>query len=146
MTPAISLWESYMVETLLAKGMSSSTLISYLQNEDSKALNDFDDTFDYAELIQASNKANATIIEAIQSDYRIKYVSKFGIKKLLDLKFSLQEGTNYRMEDAKFYDIPLNEDQLETLEKMFEPHWKFINKRQTESGYLVDLLHVTELE
>ncbi|SES66016.1 hypothetical protein SAMN05216389_101290 [Oceanobacillus limi] len=144
MTTAISLWETYMIETLIAKGMARETLITTIKNEDVEALNNFDDSFDYADLIEASKKAPGNIEQAIESGYTIKYVSKFGIKRLLGLKFSLQEGTDYQMEDATFYNVRVTEDQLSTLKQMLANHWKVEHVRTDEDDHFVHIIHVTE--
>lgn len=145
MTVAITLMESYMIETLLAKGMSKSELIANIQNQDSANLNAYDDTFDYAELIAASKKEPKRIEQAIQTGYTIKYISKFGINRLLQLKFGLQEGTDYRMDDAKFFGISLNEEQFNEFTTLLSAHWHIVNQEKNAQGkYQFDILHATE--
>ncbi|MET3695820.1 hypothetical protein SAMN05877753_102650 [Bacillus oleivorans] len=51
------------------------------------------------------------------------------------------------MEDAKFINIHLNENQLNAVTTMFSPHWHVVNKEKTDAGlYKFDIIHTTEIE
>lgn len=143
MAVAITLWEAYLIETPLAKGMSASTLLGYLQKNDSQSIHSFDDTFDYADLISAYKKNPTKIEEAIQSGYTIKFVSIYGIKRLLHLKFGLGEGKDYEMKKDKLIGIPLNEEQLGIFKELLSPNWHVSSKEMGRDSYLVDVLHIT---
>jgi hypothetical protein len=146
MTASISLWEAYLIETLRSKGMSATTLIAYLKKEDSESLNAFDDSYDYTDLINASKKDLANIEQAITSNYTIKYVSVYGIKNLLGLKFDLYEGEDYKMDNTKFYGIQLPSEQIETLETMLTFQWRLVNRQTVEGDLIqVDIVHVAEV-
>lgn len=122
--PALSQWEAFMVETLLAKGMERQTLINLLKAKDAETLNNFDDTFDYHELITAAETAFDNLTQAVQVGYTIKFVSKFGIKRLLGLKYGLEEGIDYQMADDRFDNLTLTAPQLAEFKAMLSPNWK----------------------
>ncbi|WP_042143636.1 hypothetical protein [Paucisalibacillus sp. EB02] len=146
MTASISLWETYLIETLRSKGMSSANLLEHLKNEDSKGLNELDDSYDYTELISASKKDFSNLEQAITSDYTIKYVSVYGIKNLLGLKFGLHEGQDYQMEDTKFYGVSLPSGQVKTLETMLIHQWRLVNRKTINQDLIqVDIVHKTEI-
>ncbi len=146
MAVSITLWEAYLIETPLAKGMSSSTLLGHVKQGNSQAINSFDNTFDYSDLIEAYQKDPEKIEEAIHSGYTIKFVSINGIKRLLHLKFNLEEGKDYAMEDEKLTNILLDEKQFKVFKKILSPNWH-VDRTQMEQGYYnVNVAHLTTVK
>ncbi|MCM3549727.1 Uncharacterised protein [Niallia circulans] len=141
--PALSQWEAFMVETLLAKGMERQTLINLLKAKDAETLNNFDDTFDYHELITAAETALDNLTQAVQVGYTIKFVSKFGIKRLLGLKYGLEEGIDYQMADDRFDNLTLTAPQLAEFKAMLSPNWKVFNEINGNGTFTVSILHAT---
>lgn len=144
--PALSQWEAFMVETLLAKGMSQQTLIQHIQNEDADALNAYDQTFNYSDLIQTAQKAPEILLEAIETGYTIKFVSNFGIKRLLGLKFGFEDGIDYHMSESRFDKLTLTENQLHVFQPMLSPNWKLFSEKNKQDKYEVAIIHATAIE
>lgn len=144
MAVSITLMEAYMIETLRSKGMSPEDLVQAIQTNDIHALLAIDDSFDYTDLIETAKKDLERIQTAIMSGYTIKFVSKNGIKRLLNVKFGLESGKNYDIEGAKFSNIHLEEDAFKTFQTMLSPNWRIEGKRTTHSGITFDIRHQTE--
>ncbi|WP_054707258.1 hypothetical protein [Bacillus sp. JCM 19041] len=144
--PALSQWEAFMVETLLAKGMSKQTLIQHIKNEDANALNAFDQTFNYSDLIQTAQKIPKTLLEAVETGYTIKFVSNFGIKRLLGLKFGFEDGVDYHMSETRFNGLTLSENQLHVFQQMLSPNWKLFSEKNKQEKYDVAIIHATAVE
>lgn len=143
--PALSQWNAFMVETLFAKGMSVETLLHNLKNKDAETLNAYDQTFDYNDLVQAATQSPDQIEKAIQSGYTIKFVSNFGIKRLLHLKYGLEEGTDYKMAEARFDDLYVSETQLQEFKAMLSPNWKLFSEKNNDR-YAVTIIHATQVD
>lgn len=140
MTVRISMWEAYLIETIHSKGMPNSEVLTHVKNGDSEALNSFDDTFDYGDLVEAYKKDSATIEEALLSGYKVKFVTKPGVKRLIGLKFGFEEGVDYQIIDDKFVNLRFNQDQLANFETMLSPNWQIIHKDNEDSDkHVVDV-------
>lgn len=131
--PALSLWEAYQVETLRSKGLDNDTLLQALKEKDLKTLTATDDSFDYQDLIDAADENTAEIQTAILSGYTIKYLSIYGIKNLLKLKYDLEAGKDYAMSDTRFDDLKLNENQFRELQTLASSQWQVI-KQHDDNG------------
>lgn len=140
---AITLMEAYLLETPLSKGMSKQELISLIEQGNSEKLNSFDDTFDYANLINAYEKSPSTIKNAINSGYTIKFISINGINRIIQLKFGLKEGIDYELRLDKVIGIPLTKEELSTFKQILSPQWHIITHEKDKDAYEVDVLHQT---
>lgn len=143
MTAAITLWEAYLIETPLAKGLDADRLLAYVVAGDRKELNAFDDTFDYDDLIESYKKDPETIETAIKSGYTVKFISIHGIKRLVRLKFGLIENEDYVVQnEEKLIGIPLNEEQLHMLKEFLSPQWHVDVNEEKQGSYEVNVAHV----
>src|SRR5699024_5252681 len=124
MTVALTLMEAYLIETPLAKGMNKEVLLNHLQAGEADALDEFVGQFDYEDLVQAYRNKKEVITNAIQSGYKIKFVSIDGIRRLLELKFDLNAETDFKMHEDKVIGIPLKEAQFLEFENMLSSNWK----------------------
>lgn len=118
-------------------------LVELLKNEDTEALNTFDQTFDYNDLVQASTENAIQIQQAIRTGYRIKFVSNFGIKRLLRLKYGLVEGTDYKMTESRFDGITLTQEQLQEFTSMLSPNWNIFSEQTEDKSVRIRILHAT---
>jgi len=147
-TPLISLWEAYQVETLRSKGLSDDRLIKALKEKDLDVLKatDYSDAFDYQELIDAADKDMDTFEQAIRSDYRIKYLSIYGIKNLLKLKYGLEDGTDYEMTENRFDGLKLTEEQISEFQTLASTQWRLIETKDDEGNSTISIRHLMELD
>ncbi|GAF13319.1 hypothetical protein JCM19045_2559 [Bacillus sp. JCM 19045] len=142
--PALSQWNAFMLETLLAKGMTEEKLLLHVENHDAEALNSFDQTFDYSDLIEATTEDPSLIKSAIESGYQVKFMSTFGIKRLLLLKYGIEDGADYTMGEARFDGLHLSETQLHEFGAMLSPNWKLFSEKK-QDNYGVTIVHATEV-
>lgn len=145
MAVSITLMEAYLIETPLSKGMSIESLLDAIQHENITAIIAMDDSLEYGELIEAAKKDPERIQAAIQSGYSIKYVSKYGIERLLKLKFDLESGKDYEIDDNKFSHVPLEENAVSVLETMLSSNWRIVNRAESGLNVRFDIRHVAEL-
>lgn len=143
MTASVTLMEAYMIETLLAAGMSKADLIEAVKTEDIEAILEVDDSYDYLALIHDAKEKPHQIEEAIESGYTIKFISVYGIERLLKIKFGLDSGTDYTMEENSFSNLTLKQDDFLLFEKMLSPNWVIHNKNTTDSAVTFDVIHKT---
>ncbi|RQW20369.1 hypothetical protein EH196_09620 [Bacillus sp. C1-1] len=141
--PAISQWNAFMIETLRANGMKNEKLLELLKHEDTEGLNEFDQTFDYHDLVEYATENATQIEEAIQTGYKIKFASNYGIKRLLRLKYGLEEGTDYKMTESRFDDILLSQEQLQEFTSMLSPNWTIVSEQTKDTTVRIHILHAT---
>lgn len=132
-----------MIETLLAAGMEKTNLIHAIKNGDIDAIIEMDDSFDYPAFIKDVKDNPERIEQAIQFGYTIKYISVYGIERLLKIKFDLESKKDYLIEDNKFINIKLNPDEFTAFETMLSPNWNITNQRKTDSEITFDIVHKT---
>lgn len=132
MTAKITLWESYLIETLRSKGMPSTELLNHLKNEDRQALVSFDDTFDYSELVDIHKSEPVRIEQAIETGYQVKFVTQPGVKRLMNLKFGFEEGKDFKIEGESFVNLHFTEEQLATFKQILSPNWQIVEKENGE--------------
>lgn len=143
MAASITLMEAYMIETLLAGGMEKADLIQAIKNGDIDTILDIDDSFDYLAFIKEAEENPDRIEQAIQSGYTIKYISVYGIERLLKIKFNLDSGTDYSIEDNTFLNIILKQEDFTAFETMLSPNWNISHKRAADSEVTFDVVHKT---
>lgn len=134
MVARISMWEAYLIETIQNKGMDKTTLLNHLQNAQAAKLNDFDSTFDYGDLLEAYQADEKRISEAIKEDYQVKFITQPGIKRLMHIKFDLEEGKDYQTEEGLFSNIPFTQEQLTTFKTMLSANWLIKETSQDSDG------------
>lgn len=144
-TPALSLWEAYQVETLRSKGLDNDTLLQALKEKDLKALVKVDDSFDYQDLIDAADGNMETFQQAIQSGYTIKYLSIYGIKNLLKLKYDLEAGKDYEMSETQFDGLDLNKDQISEFQTLASSQWRVVEQQDDDGKPTFSIRHNADL-
>ncbi|WP_416147273.1 hypothetical protein ACM26V_13705 [Salipaludibacillus sp. HK11] len=126
MTVAISQWDAFMIETLVSKGTSREELLEYVIKEDINTLANIDQSFDYNDLIQSVKKNETVYKIAMLEGYTIKFLTKLGVKKILSLKFNLEEGRDYQLAENNFESLILTNKQLRQLRTLLSTNWTVI--------------------
>ncbi|WP_026907324.1 hypothetical protein [Paucisalibacillus globulus] len=143
MIASITLWEAYLIESLRSRGMDNATLLNCIEKNDIKTLNDFDDAFDHTDLILNNN--TDAIKLAINYNYKVKFITINGVKNLMGMKFDLVAGRDFQMDETKFYNVPLTNEQMKTLDTMISPLWKMVNVLPEDVKVKVDIIHSAEV-
>lgn len=143
--PALSLWEAYQLETLRSNGLDNTSLLTALEKKDQKTFLEIDDSFDYEDLLAAADGQLDLFKEALHSGYRIKFLTKFGIKNLVKLKYGLEANKDYTMEDTRFDNLYLSKNQLEEVRLLVSPHWHVFEKKDEKGSFVVTIKHETIL-
>lgn len=146
MTIPLSQWEAFMIETLRHSGVSGEYIMRGLKENDVSQLQAFDTTFDYQDLLTSWTADSERIKEAIINGYQVKFLSVYGIKRLLKLMFSLEDSENYTLEENQFVDVPLADQQLDTVRTLLSPNWSITNVLEDGDKNLVTITHATALE
>lgn len=140
-TPALSLWEAYQLETLRSKGLTDETLLTALKEKDLKILTDTDDSYDYKELIEAAEDNEDSFQEAVQSGYRVKFLSIYGIKNLLKLKYNLESDNDYTMSDNHFEGLLLTREQISEFQTLASSQWQVLEETDENGRRTVSIQH-----
>ena len=146
MTIPLSQWEAFMIETLRHSGVSGEDIMRGLKENDVSQFKAFDTTFDYQDLLTSWTADSERIKEAIINGYQVKFLSVYGIKRLLKLMFSLEDPENYTVEENQFVKVPLADQQLDTVRTLLSPNWSITNVLEDGDKNLVTITHATALE
>lgn len=143
MITSITLMEAYLIETPQSKGMRPGKLLEHLRASNVEGLQKIDDEMAYEDLLVAYEVDPERITKAILTGYTIKFVSLYGIERLLRLKFNLVAGTDYTMHEDSIAGILLQKSELTILEEVLSPNWRVKYKKSANGRYKVDVLHQT---
>lgn len=147
MLPTISLMDAYMIETLLSKGVEKEKLVQAVQTHTVDQFVEIDGSYDYRELNQAITGKENMYQEAVENGYAISYLTLYGLKNLLRMKFGFEETTDYTTFERKIEDLVVTPAQLDTLTKLVGKIWTIKTTAQKEDDSVeISILHVSLTE
>lgn len=147
MTPTISLMDAYMIETLLSKGVEKKELAQAIQNHTVDQFKNVDHSYDYTELNEAVMGKETLYKEAVEEGYAISYLTLYGLKKLLDMKFGFDEDADYTAYERKIEGLVVTPTQLDQLTKLVGKIWTVKETNQKDSNSIeVSVLHISLTE
>ena len=146
MTIPLSQWEAFMVETLRHNGVSGEDIIKGLQENDVTRFQSYDTTFDYEDLHVSWTDDSERIEKAITDGYQVKFLSVYGIKRLLKLMFSLEEPADYTLEEQQFVQVPLTNQQATTVRTLLSPNWSITDVSEVDDKQMLTITHATAIK
>ena len=121
--PIITLMDAYMLERLLARGISKESLVQSIHAHTLNQYNGTEHSFDYSELDTAVDGKESIYGEAILDGYAVSYMTINGLKNLLKMKFGFLENKDYTPYEAKLEKLVVIPIQLEVINKMIGRVW-----------------------
>lgn len=123
-TPTLNMMDAYRLETLRSKGLETEKLIQALEEKDLESLLQTDDSFDYKDLLDQTDKKMDLFKKALTNNYAISYLTINGLKNLLRLKFNVTEEKDYTLSSQRLDDLIVTSDQLKTIETLIGSVWR----------------------
>lgn len=74
-------------------------------------------------------------IDALHGNYSIKYVTLPGIKRLLYIRFQLEEGKDYQLLETGIQHLTCDEDVIAKLQQMLSTNWSLA--KQVDGTYSI---------
>jgi len=120
----ISLPVVYKIETVRSKGVSNQELLAKLESGDVSSWNDFNENFDFNELVELYKENSEMFKSIIENGYAVKFVTLPGIKNILKLKFGLLEDEDYKSTDKGITGLQVSDEQYAVIKQMLSKNWK----------------------
>lgn len=141
-TPTLNMMDAYRLETLRSKGLETEKLIQALEEKDLKSLLQTDDSFDYKDLLDQTDKKLDLFKKALTSNYAISYLTINGLKNLLRLKFNVTEEKDYTLSSQRLDDLIVTSDQLKTIETLIGFVWRVeVSDESSPSRLKISIIH-----
>ncbi|MFB1100032.1 hypothetical protein [Terribacillus sp. JSM ZJ617] len=136
MTITISQAEAYQIERISHSGLGREQTAKLIEAGKWRAIQDSYPKADPEMLQSQQNK----LTSALKEGYSISFPTFNGVRNLLHLRFGLEEGKDYAVEDKTIQGLKTDEDTVATLRTMFEPLWKI----EANNGQL-SIIHISKL-
>lgn len=136
MTITISQAEAYQIERIAHSGLGREQTAKLIEAGDWRAIQDSYPKADTEMLQSQQNK----LTSALKEGYSISFPTFNGVRNLLHLRFGLEEGKDYAVEDKTIQGLKIEEDTVATLRTMFEPLWTI----EANNGQL-SIIHISKL-
>lgn len=136
MTITISQAEAYQIERIAQSGLGREQTAKLIEAGEWRVIQDSYPKADPEMLQSQQNK----LTSALKEGYSISFPTFNGVRNLLHLRFGLEEGKDYTVEDKTVQGLKTDEDTVATLRTMFEPLWKI----EANNGQL-SIIHISKL-
>ncbi|RDU36059.1 hypothetical protein DRW41_15845 [Neobacillus piezotolerans] len=132
----LALNHALMIEMVRSNGVQDSEFLQMLENGNSAGFERFGEGIpDWQTLIDFYNGDPDKLRNAIQTGYRITFLTKGALKSLLGIKFGLERDVAFR--DGGYYldQVKLSGNQLKELKEIISANWEIIEENQNDSMY-----------
>ena len=127
----VGLW----IENCLSSGIPAAQLINFIHHKDfATIVSKVDDpNMDMLNRLHIATEMNDPWERAMIEGYRFKFIHIGGVKRLLKLRFQLQEHTDYSQHENRLSGLRLTSDQKDMLEERIGIQWEMVAELQTDS-------------
>ncbi|MFP7478822.1 hypothetical protein [Terribacillus saccharophilus] len=136
MTITISQAEAYQIERIAHSGLGREKTAKLIEAGEWSTIKDSYPKAD-PEMLQTQK---SKLTSALQEGYSISFPTFNGVRNLLHLRFGLEEGKDYAVDDKSVQGLKADEATAAVLRTMFEPLWKV----EANSGQL-SIIHISKL-
>ncbi|PAD20109.1 hypothetical protein [Terribacillus saccharophilus] len=136
MTITISQAEAYQIERIAHSGLGREQTARLIEAGEWSAIQDSYPKADPEMLQSQKNK----LTSALKEGYSISFPTFNGVRNLLHLRFGLEEGKDYAVDEKTVQGLKSDEATAAILRTMFEPLWKV----EANSGQL-SIIHISKL-
>jgi hypothetical protein len=129
----LALNHALMIEMIRKHGYSNGEILSLLEKGISEEFTTFGEGIpDWQTLIDFYRMNTEKVTNAIQSGYRITFLTKGALKSLLGIKFDLQENTDFADSGVSVENLTLSTHQLNELQEVISCNWQIVEESQRE--------------
>lgn len=131
-----------MLERLRSNGLSNEKILSILEKEDVARLSQYGNGMpNWETLIEFYKNNKEVLISALTEGYKVTFLTKGVLKRLLELKYGLVEIGDYIDTGAGLDELLISENDLNSLKSIISNNWKIIEKAKenNDGKYLVKI-------
>lgn len=119
----ITLPQMYMIESIRKNGVTDQQLLQQVQTGDVSPWREFNENFDFHDLVTWYEKDPDTFKSVILDGYQVKFVTIYGLKNYLKLKFGKQEDQDFQLTEKGITDLHVDDQQLAKIQQMLSKNW-----------------------
>lgn len=145
--PFITLMNAYTIEQLLAQGIQKDSLIQALKSKNLEQLKSFDSRIDYTYLLQSFDKNSETLENAIKNNYTVTYLTKGGLKNLLQIKYGFKEQQDFSLSEFRLDDLTVTTAQLGEISILVGSVWNIQPLKDNKNGtHTISIIHGSQID
>lgn len=136
-----------MIEQVKKEGKKENEILLALQNGDTyffescgKGLPDWETLLAYYQ----TNKEK--LIQVVEGDYKIAFLTKGTLKRWVMLKFNLIEGRNYEDEGEMLTNFKLLKKEFQTFQSILSDNWQIAGEQEKDGNIMFHLELAYRLE
>jgi hypothetical protein len=112
-----------MIETIRSKGVSDQELLMQIETKDVSPWREFNPDFDFFELVTLAEQDPDQFKAIILEGYKVKFVTIYGLKNFLKLKFDKIEEQDYQLTEKGITNLQVDHQQLSKIQQFLSNNW-----------------------
>ncbi|MEB2279450.1 hypothetical protein LAV73_05445 [Lysinibacillus xylanilyticus] len=131
----INLMQAYELDKLSKLEFTDEEILRTLQTGDVSVWQEQVPNYEFSETMALYQEGEQIFIDALHGNYSIKYVTLPGIKRLLYIRFQLEEGKDYQLLETGIQHLTCDEDVIAKLQHMLSTNWSLA--KQVDGTYSI---------
>lgn len=132
----INLMQAYELDKLSKLGISDEEILQTLRTGEVSSWCTKEPNYEFQESLALFQEGENQFLDALHGNYRIKYVTLPGIKRLLHLRFQLEE--------TGIQDLACDEAIISKLHTMLSTNWKITQQTNGTYSIFANQLQITK--
>lgn len=132
---SINLMQAYELDKLSKLEFTDEEILRTLQTGDVSVWQEQVPNYEFSETMALYQEGEQIFIDALHGNYSIKYVTLPGIKRLLYIRFQLEEGKDYQLLETGIQHLTCDEDVIAKLQQMLSTNWSLA--KQVDGTYSI---------
>ncbi|UPW81247.1 hypothetical protein [Lysinibacillus sp. Ag94] len=132
---SINLMQAYELDKLSKLEFTDEEILRTLQTGDVSVWQEQVPNYEFTETMALYQEGEQIFIDALHGNYSIKYVTLPGIKRLLYIRFQLEEGKDYQLLETGIQHLTCDEDVIAKLQHMLSTNWSLT--KQVDGTYSI---------
>lgn len=132
---SINLMQAYELDKLSKLEFTDEEILRTLQTGDVSVWQEQVPNYEFSETMALYQEGEQIFIDALHGNYSIKYVTLPGIKRLLYIRFQLEEGKDYQILETGIQHLTCDEDVIAKLQHMLSTNWSLA--KQVDGTYSI---------
>ena len=120
----INLMQAYELDKLLKLGICDEEILQTLRTGEVSSWCTKEPNYEFQESLALFQEGEHQFLDALHGNYRIKYVTLPGIKRLLHLRFQLEETKDFQLAETGIQNLVCDEAIISKLLSMLSTNWK----------------------
>ncbi|KOY83598.1 hypothetical protein I6G82_07750 [Lysinibacillus macroides] len=131
----INLMQAYEIDKLSKLQLADEEILQALRAGDISAWQQQVPNYEFQETMALYQEGEQKFLAALHGHYQIKYVTLPGIQRLLQLRFQLEAGKDYELEETGIQHLTCNSETIDKLQQMLSSNWSLT--KQADGTYAI---------